>query len=125
MVTLPSPLIRSGDLASTQARKLHLLAYKQVELWIQVTALNGSPLSPTLDAKIQHKQPFEGTHWIDISGKSITQVTTATTLPSSQIISLASSDIKSGDMRLVITPSFTSGTSPSWTVNINWLGKLA
>lgn len=99
-------------------------AYRDVDLWVGVTALGGAPTAATIDVKIQHKHPREGSNWLDISSKAITQVTEATSLPSNQFIHLDETDLNSEDMRIVVTIAFTGGSSPSWTVDMSAVLRL-
>ena len=102
--------------------EIPLYAYKDVDLWVTVTALNGTPSNETFDLKFTRKHPREGTNWLDISGKAITQVTQGTSLPSTQFIHLDETDLNSEDLRMEIDVAFTGSTQ--WTVDITAILRL-
>lgn len=99
-------------------------AYKDVDLWVGVTALGGAPTTGTFDVKIQHKHPREGSNWLDITNKAITQVTEGTSLPYNEFIHLDETDLNSEDIRIVVTIAFSGGTAPSWTVDMTAILRL-
>lgn len=122
-VDLPHVIYNGLAITGDKSRRLHLQAYDRVDIWVQVTAVSGTPDTGTLDVKLQHRAPREAGTWIDITNKAITQVTKATSFPNAQVISLSEADIQSEDIRILFDVGFTGGTTPSFTVDCYYQGR--
>jgi hypothetical protein len=111
----------------TFTRRLVLPAYDYVHLWLTVEALNGSPDTASLTGKIQATDPIHNDgvtgEWIDIDGAAFTEVTHATSLTSSQVITLEPADLCSTYMRVSMTAAFSGGSSPSFTASLGYVAR--
>lgn len=113
--------------AGTFTRRLILPSYDYVHLWLTVEALNGSPTTASLTGKVQvtdpiHRDGVTG-KWLDVAGAAFTEVTEATTLTDSQVITLGPSDLSSPYMQVELTAAFTGGTSPSFTTTLTYIAR--
>ena len=124
-VDLPHAIYNDASVSASRRRRLSIQAYDYVDIWVQVVALNGSPTLASFDVRLEHKIPREGGQWLDAGGKSISPVTEASPLPSTQVISLAPADVKSEDISLAIDVTFAGGVSPSWSVNLYYQGRAS
>lgn len=121
---LPHVIYNATDLSlgasgGTRRRRLWLREFDYVEIWVRTTGKSGT--SPTLDAAVQSKFPVSGAEFANVSGKAITQLTGATSLPNVQVITLTRADIVSSDLFLLLTIGGTS--TPTWTVSVTLLGR--
>lgn len=114
--------------------------WKKAIIYLEVTALGGSPTTGTLDLNVEFKSPQQG-RYIRTQTKAIgkitdadatptytagdhtfgsfTQITQATTLEAIEARGL--DDFLSEYMRISWTIAFTGGVSPSWTFSVNIL----
>lgn len=128
-VDLPHRLVVESDIAADFTRRLVILPYTYVYLWVTVEALDGTPSAATFDLKVQATDPISDDGpdtyaWVDIPGAAITQITDATSLPSTQVIVLGPEQLCSPHMQLTCDVSFTGGSSPTWATTISWVGRL-
>lgn len=78
---------------------------------VQVGATTGTPTSFTVDAKVQ--ESADGSSgWADISGDSLVQVTSANKTGEIKI-ALGTRSASKRYVRVVVTPAFSGGTSPT------------
>lgn len=98
--------------------------YKKVFLKVKISALNGTPTTATFDLKIRTKISREDTDWFDISGKAIPQVTGSSSLPLTYVIHLTDKHLFSENIEIDYDIAFSGGSSPSWSVDMEWTGEV-
>lgn len=111
--------------AGTYSRRLNLMCYKKVDFFLRVSGVAGVPTSGTLDVKLQYKFPGIGTSWVDFPvAKAFTQVAFNASFPVTQVLQLLETDLRSADMRVVVTAVLGGGSSPSFTVDLGYVATL-
>lgn len=110
-----------AQVAGTYTRRLNLACYRRVDFFLRVTAVTGAPSAGTADCKLQYKFPGIGTVWVDIPTKAFAQTAFNAAFPTTQVLSLLETDLRSIDMRVVVTIAFTGGTAPAFTLDLAYM----
>lgn len=92
--------------------------YNDAMVVVNVGAVTGTPSSFTVDAKVQHSDTGVS-GWTDVTGAAITQITAIDKTAEIPLDVMAAAAKRY--VRVVITPAFTGGTSPTVLVAANVL----
>ncbi|MBC7239102.1 MAG: hypothetical protein H5T71_03260 [Chloroflexi bacterium] len=89
--------------------------FSRATLIVDLTAVNGSPTSFSLDVKLQMSPDEDGDRWVDVPNGAITTITSspATAMVFDKPITGARR------VRAVYTLSFTGGTNPTATFEVD------
>jgi len=88
--------------------------FREATLWVDLTAIGGTPDTTALDVKLQWSPDSSGEKWVDVTSGSVQQMTGV----DSELIA-AKEIIQAKRLRALYTLAFTNGTNPTATFQVS------